>query len=553
MSRPTLRGLGLRKEHYADALTPHQQDVDWFEVISENFMFSEGNPLETLEAVRARFPLALHGVSLGIGNLEPISIEYLSALKRLIARFDPFVVSDHLCWTRHKSHNSHDLLPVPLTSPALTRITERVQMVQEFLGRTIALENPSAYASFSGQDWGEAEFMAELCKRTGCRVLLDVNNLFVNFSNLRTNISNYFEWLRPDDVCQFHIAGHSIVNHLRIDTHDHSPSVEALQLLALARQRWPKVPVLLEWDDKIPSWPELVNELDRVMSFQSREDGPPEFLKATTRGCAPLRAVGGDQTVLQHDDFFAMSTSFNPIASANAMLKVLDDSLPVSREQGINVYQNAYWARLIGVMEDIFSLTKKALGEADFYAFCRDYISSCPSSYPSISMIGVGVRSFLELKNTDSFPRISVLLALTDFEWRKWQLFSENSKSEPLLSADVQVFGESDWEKACFGLAGPSYVSTYDVDLAKVLQDLEHQSDFSIDGNFAGTTRLLLWREDRTNHWRFLDHNQHSLVKHLIMEAPIRDCFENFDEPTSAQCLAFLFELIEHRAICRID
>jgi uncharacterized protein len=255
-------GLGMRPPHYP-AFLSGEADVDFVEVISENFMVDGGRPRAVLDQVRARYPVALHGVSLSIGCAEGLDDAYLARLRALADRVDPLWVSDHLCWTGVGGHNSHDLLPLPLTEEALGVVCANVAHAQEALGRPILLENPSSYVTFAADEMPEAVFMAEVAKRSGCALLLDVNNIYVSSQNHGFDPVAYLDALPADRVRQMHLAGHSHGRDgLLIDTHDEPVPDPVWALFAEAMARFDEVAVMIERDDAIPELPELLEELD---------------------------------------------------------------------------------------------------------------------------------------------------------------------------------------------------------------------------------------------------------------------------------------------------
>ena len=259
-------GLGLRTEHYADFRTG-QPAVDWLEIISENYMVPGGRPLQHLDAIRAHYPMVMHGVSLSIGSTDPLNMQYLADLKALIARVQPGWVSDHICWTGVDHANLHDLLPMPCTEAALKHMVERVQRVQDFLGQRIALENASTYVAFADDDMNEWEFVSELAERADCWLLLDVNNVYVSARNHGFDGRRYIDALPSGRIRQIHLAGHEDHGDYLIDTHDHPicPGVYALYAHTLARHGW--VPTMIERDDHIPPLAELLAELDQVRAI----------------------------------------------------------------------------------------------------------------------------------------------------------------------------------------------------------------------------------------------------------------------------------------------
>jgi uncharacterized protein (UPF0276 family) len=263
-------GLGLRTPHHADATagasatTGTSGGVDWFEAITENYLVAGGNPRRVLRAVRARRPVALHGVSLSIGSTDPLDEGYLDQVAALCREVEPAVVSDHLCWSSLGGHTVHDLWPVPYTAEALAHVAARVAHVQDRLGRRILLENPSTYATFAAGELGEAEFLAELAARADCGILLDVNNVYVSCANHGWDPAAYLAAIPAERVGYLHVAGHIREDELLIDTHDQPVCEEVWALHAEAVRRLGVTSTCLERDDHIPPFAELAAELGRA-------------------------------------------------------------------------------------------------------------------------------------------------------------------------------------------------------------------------------------------------------------------------------------------------
>jgi hypothetical protein len=259
-------GLGLRRTHYADFLDG-DVPVDFVEVISENYMVDGGRPLRILDQVREKHPVIIHGVSMSIGSAGGLDEEYLAKLKQLEQRIDPLWVSDHLCWTRTSAHNSHDLLPLPLTEEVLQVVCGNIHRAQNHLGRPMLFENPSSYLTFPEDEMAEWEFLSEMTRRTGCYLLLDVNNIYVSARNHGFRADDYLAGLPLDRVRQIHLAGHT-PGEIIIDTHDREvcDDVWTLYSKAMAMIEQP-VATMIERDDKIPPLPELLSELDRARSL----------------------------------------------------------------------------------------------------------------------------------------------------------------------------------------------------------------------------------------------------------------------------------------------
>lgn len=256
-------GLGLRVPHYAEFLA-HQQPVDFVEVISENFMVEGGRPLDTLVRIRDRYEVALHGVSMNLGSDDGVDLGYLRRLRALADTIEPLWLSDHVSWTGVGGINSHDLLPLPYTVEALDVLVRNVLDAQDALGRALVLENPSTYLSFASNTMDEPGFLRALCERTGCFLLLDVNNIVVSATNHGLDTDAWIERLPLDRVRQIHLAGHSRGVDMLVDTHDAPVPDTVWDLYRRFIPRLGEVAVMIERDDHIPPLPELLSELDQA-------------------------------------------------------------------------------------------------------------------------------------------------------------------------------------------------------------------------------------------------------------------------------------------------
>ncbi len=252
--RPYLgHGVGLRVPHYDLALSTGL-DVDWVECITENYLGGGGRPRAVLERLRKDMPLVFHGVSMGIGSVQGPSDHYLSQIKELFQLFEPAWVSDHLCWTHHAGNHSHDLLPLPYTDEALQIVTTNVHRVQDCLGRPLVMENVSSYLTYRNSTMSEWDFLAELVHGTGCKLLLDLNNVIVSAENHGFSPTQFVEALPQDAVWQFHLANHTNYGHYRLDSHKGAVPNEVWQLYEAVLPRFGRVSTLVEWDEDIPEW-----------------------------------------------------------------------------------------------------------------------------------------------------------------------------------------------------------------------------------------------------------------------------------------------------------
>jgi hypothetical protein len=253
--------------HYTH-IVEAQPEVDWFEILSENYMQTAGRPLEWLDEIAARYPVVMHGVSLSIGSTDPLDRAYLTELRALRDRTKARWVSDHLCWTGVSGKNTHDLLPMPYTDEALHHVAARVRAVQDFLGAPLALENPSTYVEFATVGgMPEWEFMARLAEEADCALLLDVNNVFVSAYNHGFDPRDYLAAVPFDRVVQMHVAGHTHHGTHIIDSHIGPVVDDVWRLLGDAWQRSGGTSVLLEWDAEIPSFEVTHAEALRAKDF----------------------------------------------------------------------------------------------------------------------------------------------------------------------------------------------------------------------------------------------------------------------------------------------
>jgi uncharacterized protein (UPF0276 family) len=289
-------GVGLRNKHF-NYLLSNPAQVDWFEIISENFMDDFGFARHVLMHVRKDVPVVMHGVSLSVGSTDPINYKYLEKLKALAEAIEPAWISDHLCWTGVAYTNTHDLMPMPMTPESLNHVSDRVMRIQDYLKRPLILENPSTYLQFKASTISEWGFLSSLATTTGCGLLLDVNNVFVSATNHDYDAPNYINCLPHEHIVQMHIAGPTDCGDLLIDTHDQPVPSEVWKLYAQAQKLTGGVSTLLEWDAKIPDYPDLLIEL-----FKAHE---------VLKGNIPVQEVNksGDSPVSNPVDFQLQATN----------------------------------------------------------------------------------------------------------------------------------------------------------------------------------------------------------------------------------------------------
>lgn len=259
-----LFGAGLRACHFSWLEQQLETRLDWFEILTENHLGSQGRPRRMLELLAPRYPLGFHGVSLNLASHEPLDSAYLTALRDFVDEFEPIIVSDHLCWTGLQQANLHNLLPIPYSESSLAYLVARIQAVQALLGRRIAVENLSAYVGFKSSTMPEWEFLARLAQAADCYLLLDINNLYVNAINQGFEPRRYLDAIPAERIAQYHLAGHTDTGRFLFDTHAAPVADPVWELYAYALRSKGVKPTLIEWDDAVPAFEVLEAEVLRA-------------------------------------------------------------------------------------------------------------------------------------------------------------------------------------------------------------------------------------------------------------------------------------------------
>jgi uncharacterized protein (UPF0276 family) len=274
-------GVGLRSGHYA-YLETHRPQVDWFEVVPENFMDSGGRARHVLERLVESYPVVAHGVSLSIGSTDPLDFDYLARIKRFAAQIGAVWVSDHVCWTGVAGLNTHALIPIPFTEESLAHVVGRVKAVQEILERPLVLENPSSYVDYAASTMPEWQFLRELAQAAECGLLLDINNVYVSSVNHEFDPLDYLRALPHERIVQMHLAGHTDMGHYIADTHDRPVAEPVWELYRAAIELTGPVSTLLEWDDRLPAFGVVLDELRKAERHLERS--LPETERAVAGG-----------------------------------------------------------------------------------------------------------------------------------------------------------------------------------------------------------------------------------------------------------------------------
>jgi len=387
-------GLGFRTQ-YAEAISRAPRSIDWLELVSDHFLGVGGPRRALLEQLSQEHPIALHGVGLDIAGSDPLNLHYLDGLRDLVIRCEPLYVSDHLCWTSLGGQQSHDLLPVAYTSEVLAHVSERVSRVQDRIGRPLLLENATAYVAFRASEMEESDFLAELCRATGCGVLLDVNNLYVNAMNLGSDPARAIAVLPQHAVGYLHIAGHAVLADVRIDTHADSVPASVWELFGAVVQRFPHADVILERDDDLPLYEQLVCELQEArMRHGAATNGPPDRAAAPGVAMQFRPATGCDWAALQRSFWHNAVVPDEAVAPVNVGA-LLDECRPVSAGRGAQVYGESYLAKLRAALATNFPSLSLVLGAEDWTRLATDYVRAHPPRGHGFVRLGAALADFL--------------------------------------------------------------------------------------------------------------------------------------------------------------
>lgn len=403
-------GLGLRGEHIPTVLRDGP-DVDWFEVITDNYLVGRGYLAWALDRIRERYPVVLHGVGLSIGSTDPLDLDYLRDIKSLAERIKAPWVSDHVCWTGVGGRNSHDLLPVPYNEAMLAWMVDRIRRVQDVLERPLILENPSSYLEFASSTMTEWDFIAALCERADCGLLLDVNNVYVSSHNHGFDPADYLAAVPWDRVVQFHVAGHTDRGSHILDSHI-GPVIDPVwQLLADAWKACGGRATMLEWDDEIPDFETTWREAQKARVFMN----PSCVVTNTARDSAPSTArdsIDGPaepagSAVAAEAPVAALMRWMHAVIAADidADRSVIDNHIlandKMAAAQRLDVYTEAVGVRFVESMAEDFPSIAAALGDEAFEAEVIAYVRQHPSTTPWLELLG---RHFAEFLATRPHP-----------------------------------------------------------------------------------------------------------------------------------------------------
>lgn len=526
-------GVGLRTQHFPVILESWPR-MDWFEAITENFMDSGGRPLAILEQVRAHYPVALHGTSLSIGSIDPLRPHYLKNYKTLVDRIDPFLVSDHLCWTSVDQEELHDLLPLPFTEESLKHVCERVQRVQDFLGRQIILENVSSYVTYKHSVMSEWEFLRELSNRSGCGILLDINNIYVNAFNHKFDALDYLKGIPGSKVRQFHLAGHTDMGKFLFDTHTGHIIDPVWKLYEKALELYGPVSTLIEWDADIPNFEVLQQEAEKARGIYKHFKTPgqkEDSLKS-------LKISEDSSPISLTEIERRMKSWVQP--ERKQMDCNLNEQAGDPGQERLEVYAGGYKARIYESLADAFEAVRKVAGDENFLEMTDLYAAQCPSKHYNLNYAGKFFPEFL--KNTDELKKYPFLIELAQFEWAVMEVFDAYSE-KPFDMSALAGLGMEDWDKISFTFQPYTYLyrSSWPVlDIWKA----RNNPDFSVKKVKKQRQDSLLFRVQTEIHTRVMAEKEYDLLDALLQGLNLGEACEkiNLSEEETGfiqQCFQF--------------
>jgi uncharacterized protein (UPF0276 family) len=403
-------GIGLRAPHYRQLLE-ERPPVGWLEIHTENYLARSGWDWHVLQSLRRDYPVSLHGVGLGLGSVHGFSEEHLERVRQLAAAIEPALVSEHLSWGALRDRQLNDLLPLRLDAAALSLVSARVERVQEVLKRRILVENVSTYLRFAGDAMSEAEFLAALARRTGCGILLDVNNLYVNQCNHGEDALAALDALDPGTVGELHLGGHLVTAHAVIDHHGDriAPSVWALYRAAL--QRFGHLPALVEWDTDVPPLAVLLEEAAEARRIAAQL---PAVIAAEPRGAAastPASRSSADIHALE-----AVQQDFGAALADPARLAALAPQLK-GDPAGLGIYRGNLASAWRRALASSYPVLRRLLADERFDGIARAYGRAHPARDPDLNRFGAGLAAFLEASPAESDCRQEWLPDLARLEW----------------------------------------------------------------------------------------------------------------------------------------
>ncbi len=515
-------GVGLRSPHYP-VVTEEWPEMDWFEAISENYMDTGGRPFHILEKVRQHYPVALHGTALSLGSSDDLNPQYLERLKRLDQAIEPFIVSDHLCWSGIGGDHLHDLLPLPFTEEALRHVSARIMQVQEFLGRRILIENVSAYVTFKHSTMTEWEFLNGVAERADCGILLDVNNIYVNSVNHGFNPKDYVRAVAGERVLQMHVAGHTDMGTYLFDTHSKAIIDPVWDLYEQAIGQWGPISTLIEWDEDIPGWECLSEEAAKARKIYAAHADQKQKINDVPR--VSRRDLGSVMSPQKLSDISlveiqetlgALIEKPEDASIARARLDaVLNPQGGVSGGERAAVYAGGLPARFHESLTEVYDAVLRILGPEEFAEMAHAYTYRYPSHDYNLNHAGRHLPEFiLDSPKISDFPFLAELARL---EWHIWEAF--HAFDGPALDpAGLAAVPAEAWDGACLYFQPSlrlmkSEWNVFELWFARHSQDTPRPRQ--------SAARILIGRRQDQIRCELLDPAQYFLMEGLLKGEPL--------------------------------
>lgn len=481
-------GVSLRQRHCHEFLSASPPDIPWLEIISDQYMFTHGLLKEKLLKIRERYPMIMHGVGMNLGSVDPLSIEYLQALVALANQIEPAWISDHLCWTGIHGQNSHDLLPLPYTKLALQHLVSRIQHVQDYLKRPLLIENVSSYLQASNADYTEAEFLNETAKRSGCFILLDVNNIYVSATNHGFSAQDYLDTIDLGRVKQCHLAGFEKLDSLLVDTHGVNVHQPVWELYHQFLERFGAVPTNIEWDSQIPSWDILQHEIEHAQSYYATAE-PVKILSADSACRKQQIKVETSRLESYQQQFF-------------------DDILSNStKNAGEKIYQASMTGAHLTALKQLFPCCEKLLGAEYFQQLVWLFLEHYVSNAMGIDSCAEPFIQFIEAQ-TDLIEQVPYIADMAKLDWA-WNRCFHGANNPALKPQELTEANELSTIK------GLQLVkSNFPLGQLWEMCQPEYQGTFELDDSYSAVGVALVQRQSRI-YIESLDQASWKLITHF--------------------------------------
>ncbi len=506
-------GLGYRPDHFRQLSEAKHPDVDWLEVLADNFS-ETGNKLEKqIDQLAELYPLTLHTVGLSIAGREALNQEFLSRLKYLNDTYRPKFLSDHLCWSQLNGRHFYDLLPIPYTKAMISHVADRLKQVQDFLGVRFYLENPSAYLAFEESEMGEAEFLAELCHRAESGLLIDPNNLYVNYKNLGVDFQSYLKTIKDSPICYLHLAGHTDLKDILIDTHGAPVTREVWEVYELAIKELAIHNTLIEWDEDIPEFEVLHGELNKARQLAEKINLSPHTQEESVRQDLATNEKPSDAFQKQLERFILAPLSQELEAELD-IFKVPEKGL-THPKRGVIAYRTNYRGCLWNSVEIIFP---------QFLAFidrktCEDLFEIFISTVDTPQTLAESMMKLISFiressLKTDNGADQKILADLMLFEWCLYSTEQRDWRNNALTMEDLARLTADDWPEAVFNGDKNAIVLESDSSPHILYKNIENQTNHQ--DFLREPQNYLFFGSQGYTHYLFLTPWQTKLWKELL-------------------------------------